>query len=429
MGPLLVVLVTACALTGAVQIGRGFWVRTRSVERHQQALDTLADITQSPDPAPEARQLAPDHQAHVRVIGPAGPVTAEPGLLPPPRPFARSSPVGASPMRRPSRNAPSAAAIDAVSASATLGRSSGTRLVRTRLPHPPAGPLAASEEPTLPALTPPPPAALEPPTRPVPVIRPHVFYFDDVAARPAARAAREAQAPVANDIDDPDDPDDGTGGPDLTALAVVPVGAGDPSGASEFLPPHRGRSWGLGGKDRRPVALRALTAAAAVVVIGAAVTGAALALQSPSPKAATQALRPPHKAGKPSAPAAKPATPTSRPTVPVTTTTTPPPPPAPKAAVLLNASGGTATYQLTSPSASIVVTASGPCWIEVKARSAAGQVVYEGILAKGQTSSVTGPAWIRLGDPPYAAVTVNGKHMSVPGATAAVPLNLQFTLG
>jgi hypothetical protein len=175
--------------------------------------------------------------------------------------------------------------------------------------------------------------------------------------------------------------------------------------------------------------LRALTAAAAVVVIGAVVTGAALAMRAPSPKGTTQAVRPPHKTHKPSAPASKTATPTSRPTVRVTTTTTPPPPPAPKPAVLLNASGGTATYQLTSPSASIVVTASGPCWIEVKGRSSAGQVIYEGILAKGQTSSVTGPAWIRLGDPPYAAVSVNGKHMSVPGATAAVPLDLQFTLG
>jgi hypothetical protein len=76
-----------------------------------------------------------------------------------------------------------------------------------------------------------------------------------------------------------------------------------------------------------------------------------------------------------------------------------------------------------------VVTASGPCWIEVKAHSASGQVIYEGTLGKGQESSVTGPAWIRLGDPPYVALTVNGTSMHVPGATSAVPLNLQFTLG
>jgi hypothetical protein len=75
-----------------------------------------------------------------------------------------------------------------------------------------------------------------------------------------------------------------------------------------------------------------------------------------------------------------------------------------------------------------VVKASGPCWIEVKANSALGQVIYEGTLGKGQESSVTGPAWIRLGDPPFVTVTVNGTSMHVPGATTAVPLDLQFSL-
>jgi hypothetical protein len=111
--------------------------------------------------------------------------------------------------------------------------------------------------------------------------------------------------------------------------------------------------------------------------------------------------------------------------VPQTTTTTA----APKPATLVSSGGGSATYQLTSPSASIVVHASGPCWIEVRAGSPGGQVIYEGTLAAGQQSSVTGPAWIRLGDPPNVSVSVDGTHMHVPGATAAVPLNLQFTLG
>jgi hypothetical protein len=84
---------------------------------------------------------------------------------------------------------------------------------------------------------------------------------------------------------------------------------------------------------------------------------------------------------------------------------------------------------LTSRAASIVVKASGPCWIEVKAGSPKGQVVYVGTLEAGQRSSVTGPAWIRLGDPPHVAVSVDGTPMRVPGAAAAVPLDLQFTLG
>ncbi len=116
--------------------------------------------------------------------------------------------------------------------------------------------------------------------------------------------------------------------------------------------------------------------------------------------------------------------------VPAPTTTAAPPAPTvpPEPAVLVSANAGTATYQLTSATASIVVKAHGPCWIEVKAGSPKGQVVVEETLSAGQSSSVTGPAWIRLGDPPHVAVTVDGTPMSVPGAGTAVPLDLQFTL-
>jgi hypothetical protein len=109
--------------------------------------------------------------------------------------------------------------------------------------------------------------------------------------------------------------------------------------------------------------------------------------------------------------------------------TTPPATVASYPAVLVSTSGGTATYQLSSPSASIVVTAKGRCWLEVRANSPLGQIVYEGILEAGQQSSVTGPAWLRVGDPPEVAVRVDGTRMPVPGSTHAVPLNLQFSLG
>ena len=115
-----------------------------------------------------------------------------------------------------------------------------------------------------------------------------------------------------------------------------------------------------------------------------------------------------------------------------TTTSSPPPTtnaPPPKPAVLLSASGGTATYELRSASASIVVSANGPCWLEVRANSPLGQIIYEGVLYAGQYSKVTGPAWIRLGNPPAVAVKVDGTVMAVPGAQSAVPLNLQFTFG
>ena len=100
-----------------------------------------------------------------------------------------------------------------------------------------------------------------------------------------------------------------------------------------------------------------------------------------------------------------------------------------KPAVLVSTQNGTATYELSSASASIVVSASGPCWLEVRANSPLGQIVYEGTLEAGVHFSVTGPAWIRVGNPPAVAVKVNGTPMTVPGSQLAVPVNLQFTFG
>ena len=49
MDPLLIVLVIGCALASVTYAARGLHTRSRTVERHQQALGTLADITQRPD--------------------------------------------------------------------------------------------------------------------------------------------------------------------------------------------------------------------------------------------------------------------------------------------------------------------------------------------------------------------------------------------
>ena len=153
-----------------------------------------------------------------------------------------------------------------------------------------------------------------------------------------------------------------------------------------------------------------------------------------SPRRRTGPVGAPAPAATGGAPSRRPVPPgrstTTAPSAPVTTAAAPPPSTLPaRPAVLVAASGGTAIYQLTSPAASIVVKASGPCWIEVKAGSPRGQVVVEKTLAAGQRSSVIGPAWVRLGDPPHVAVTVDGTPMSVPGAGTAVPLDLQFILG
>ncbi|MGH9105304.1 MAG: RodZ domain-containing protein [Acidimicrobiales bacterium] len=442
---LLVVLLAACVLPFTVYLGRGFWQRARSVERHKQALDTLADITKAADvpglvgapsslsgafgaPGPK-RGEHQDRQAHVRVIGPAAQTTAE-GALPPPRPSARPGHSNASPLHRPSRTAPSAAAIDAV-ATAAIGAPTDARVVRTGRPRPPARPARADE--TIPGMAPvPPPRGREPPTRPLPVIRPHVYYFDDLAPGgrgPGPATSAPATPPEAGPAPPAPASPVGEAGQHVGELALT--GSDSPGDELAVDPPS---PWGgdqPATPSALPMALRSrprpahwLAAAAILVVVGVA---AALALtRSPSQPTAAQ-HRPPATSGH-ARPAPKPTT-TPAPAPKRTTTTVPAKPPKP--AILLSVqqgpSGGTATYQLTSASASIVVQASGPCWIEVRAGSPAGQVIYTGTLEQGQRSSVTGPAWIRLGDPPDVAVSVNGTQMPVPGASQAVPLNLQFT--
>jgi hypothetical protein len=399
MDPLLIVLVIGCALASVTYAARGLHARSQTVERHRQALGTLADITQRPDGAQGSPEEPSDHQAHVRLIGPSGHISAARGAaLPPPRALSSPGGVSPSPFRRPSRTAPSLAAMDAVATSANLGRSPGTQVMRSGQGSPTTRPLPGHEpaEATLPGLPPQldlsgenglaEPGLSDEPTRPVPVVQPQVFHFDDLSP---ARGRPDRQG----------------GSPRLDKLRLAT------------------RHFG-----RRPSITGVVLAAAAVAVAVAAV-GIALDLRSvPSQSRAqlqtaarqTPVTAPPVRSSPP-----KKASPTT--TLPVTTT--PPVTVASYPAVLVSSSGGTATYQLSSPSASIVVTAKGRCWLEVRANSPLGQIVYEGILDAGQQSSVTGPAWLRVGDPPEVSVRVNGTRMPVPGAAAAVPLNLQFSLG
>ena len=396
MDPLLIVLVIGCALASVTYAARGLRSRSRTVERHQQALGTLADITNRPD-GPQGWSEEPTHQAHVRVIGPSGQVTSSTGAaLPPPRALSSPGSVSPSPFRRPSRTAPSVAAMDAVATSANLGRSPGAQVLHSGPASPTVRSLPGHEpaEATLPGLPPQPetfaeggqaePGLSGEPTRPVPVVAPQVFHFDDLSA---ARG-RSAKG--------------GGGSPRLEQLRLAT------------------RHFG-----RRPSITGVVLTAAAVAVAVAAV-GIALDLRSTPAQSRSQLQTAAQQAPVTTVPA-----PTRKVSPPTTlpVPTTPPATVASYPAVLLSSSGGTATYQLSSPSASIVVRAKGRCWLEVRANSPLGQIVYEGILEAGQQSSVTGPAWLRVGDPPEVAVRVNGQKMPVPGATVAEPLNLQFSLG
>lgn len=101
-----------------------------------------------------------------------------------------------------------------------------------------------------------------------------------------------------------------------------------------------------------------------------------------------------------------------------------PPPKTSVAVRLVSNSVGVSVYQLSGP-AKITLSASGPCWVEIKSGGDTGPTVYEATLQSGQTTSVTGPVWVRLGNPTEVAITVAGEKLSPP-VTAAVPYDLVF---
>jgi hypothetical protein len=467
METLLIVLVIGCALAFVVQVGRGIWARARTVERHQQALDTLAGLTQRPEGDEDSFGGAAEHQAHVRLIGPGGQsAPRETAALPPPRALPSSSP-----FRRPSRIAPSLSApsLSAPSSSAAIEpmpiepapiELAPIEVPIASAPLPPAplgarstagsetAPLTAEVAPVMAGNTPPPPVRLsptaeptqetmpglpprpvpsqpappavfvEPPTVPVPIVQPQVFYFDDLSSRaegadgPGQKTRRLGRRRRRNGV---------TAEHLLPALPPPPV-----FGVSETAPgrgPSRDGPAGGGGNGRsdgrRKSVLGLVLATAAICVAVAAIGVTIVGLPGQGSPGAQDAA----KSGPPSSVAHEQGA-TSVPLKSTTTTAAPP-----KPAVLVSSQNGTATYELSSASASIVVSASGPCWLEVRANSPLGQIVYEGTLEAGVHFSVTGPAWIRLGNPPAVAVKVNGTPMTVPGSQLAEPVNLQFTFG
>jgi cytoskeleton protein RodZ len=99
----------------------------------------------------------------------------------------------------------------------------------------------------------------------------------------------------------------------------------------------------------------------------------------------------------------------------------------PSGADLLNGSGGspTTTQRSTTTStgaaapahnvrsARLVLTADGgDCWMRVRARSATGDLIYEGTLQRGQTQRFAKwkRLWIELGAPAYLDARLNGKR-------------------
>lgn len=91
---------------------------------------------------------------------------------------------------------------------------------------------------------------------------------------------------------------------------------------------------------------------------------------------------------------------------------------------LVSSSTGVSVYQL-SDVAPITVSASGRCWVEVRSADASGPVVHESTLVAGDTLRLTGPVWIRLGNPTAVRITA-GSTTLTPPVTTGSPYDLEF---
>jgi hypothetical protein len=94
------------------------------------------------------------------------------------------------------------------------------------------------------------------------------------------------------------------------------------------------------------------------------------------------------------------------------------------ATLLEMTSSTSAVYQVTGP-ISVVLHAGAPCWIEARRSGPNGDLLFQGTLVPGQTWTVAGPTWFRLGNPTAVNLTVNGELVSPP-ATQGIPFDLQI---
>ncbi|HUJ65191.1 MAG TPA: DUF4115 domain-containing protein, partial [Acidimicrobiales bacterium] len=111
------------------------------------------------------------------------------------------------------------------------------------------------------------------------------------------------------------------------------------------------------------------------------------------------------------------APPTTRP---VATTTAPTAP-----TVVAGAqSSGTAAYTVSSGPVQLAVAASSRCWVELRAVSALGPVVFEGILGPGASRAFENAVglWMRIGYPAGVALAVDGRPVGLP--SSASPLDV-----
>jgi hypothetical protein len=95
----------------------------------------------------------------------------------------------------------------------------------------------------------------------------------------------------------------------------------------------------------------------------------------------------------------------------------------------VNTGATEATYAANTSTVRLTVAVVNPCWIELRSTSAAGPVVYEGVLQSGasQTFQELRGLWLRIGNPAGVAVHVDGQRVNLPSGSN--PYNVSVTTG
>jgi hypothetical protein len=82
------------------------------------------------------------------------------------------------------------------------------------------------------------------------------------------------------------------------------------------------------------------------------------------------------------------------------------------------------TRPKATPGTALTISATrGDCWVEVRAGSSSGQILYAGTLATGSTIKFhREKIWLRLGAASNVDVVVNGRQSTVPPGTIELSL-------
>jgi Domain of unknown function (DUF4115) len=87
---------------------------------------------------------------------------------------------------------------------------------------------------------------------------------------------------------------------------------------------------------------------------------------------------------------------------------------------------GSAAYTVSSGPVQLALAASTRCWVQLRAVSALGPVVFEGILGPGASRAFENAIglWIRLGYPPGVVLAVDGRPVGLPASASPIDVTV-----